>query len=137
MRKMLAAVSRVLSGAAQKPVSWREPPGIWRERGGGWRTRRAVWLGLWVRGVLPEPLAFVLPPGDAFLAWPGEERLLGRRRRPGAGGGFTMAAWRSAAAPGAGLGVPQICPCILLQTEKRVFLDFSSLQLTTLAGPLI
>lgn len=41
MRKMLAAVSRVLSGAAQKPVSWREPPGIWRERGRGWRTRRA------------------------------------------------------------------------------------------------
>lgn len=37
---------------------------------------------------------------------------------PGGGGGFTMSAWRSAAAPGAGLGVFQICPYVLLQTEK-------------------
>lgn len=87
--------------------------------------------------VLPEPRAFVLL--QAMRSCPG----LGRSGcwaagadRDG-GGGFTMAAWRSAAAPGAGLGVPQICPCVLLQTEKRVFLDFSSLQLTTLPGPLI
>lgn len=85
---MLAAVSRVLLGVAQKPVRWRERPGVGREWARGRRTPEGRTSGLSGPGGpgLVEPRAFVLRPRRALRSWPRGERWLGRRA-PTEGGG--------------------------------------------------
>lgn len=95
MRKMLAAVSRVLSGVAQKPVSRPERPVAGKERDrGGARPRRtpkgrASGLGGRVgpgAAVFGEPQAFVLLPRCVLHSWPRAERRLGQAAPPVGGG---------------------------------------------------
>lgn len=127
MRKMLAAVSRVLSGAAQKPVRRCVRPGVGRKRGRdearSRKTRRAGWAPGHpvapprVRRDALGTTAFVLPPG-VVLSWAREGRLLGHLRRRGDGELYKI---RVEVKRGSRHGVKTCAPEVpvrLLQTEE-------------------